>query len=151
MAPELLCPEIFKKSSSRPTQPADIYAFAMVIYEVLIGFQPFHEQKWGEFEIVYHVMTGVRPAKPADAWQIGFGNGTWELVETCWTEEPTKRPTIDQVLTHLTCIAASSMVVGPTPGKPRVSDSTSKFFMSRPVTTLISMTKVKYGRFHRRW
>ena len=137
MAPELLCPGKFGKSSSRPTQPADIYAFAMAIYEVLTGFQPFHEQKWAEFEIVYNVMTGVRPTKPANAEQIGFENGTWGLVEGCWVADSTRRPAIDQVLAHLTSVAAHSGVVDPTPDKPRenvvsttVSDSSSKLFMS---------------------
>jgi serine/threonine protein kinase len=114
MAPELLCPSKFNKTSSRPTQPGDIYALGLVIYEVLTGFQPFREEKWGECEVVFHVMNGVRPTKPADAEQIGFGDGTWELVEECWIEDSTRRPTIDQVLRHLTHVAACLKIVGPT-------------------------------------
>ena len=134
MAPELLCPGKFEKSSTRPTQPADIYAFGMVIYEVLTGLQPFHEQKWGQFEIVFHVINGVRPTKPANARQVGFGDGTWELVEGCWVTEPARRPAIDQVLAHLTSAAAHSKVVSPTPHKAResstVPDSSGKLFVS---------------------
>ena len=137
MAPELLCPTKFNGTSSRPTQPADIYALGMVIYEVLTGFQPFHEERWREYEITHHVVTGVRPAEPADPEQIGFVDGIWELVQECWNGEPTRRPTIDQVLTNLARVAAYSKVVGPTPDKPPEnvsstgSGSSSKLF-TRP-------------------
>ena len=47
MAPELLAPEKFGKKNSRPTQPADMYAFGMVIYEVLTGRDPFYDQTYG--------------------------------------------------------------------------------------------------------
>jgi len=136
MAPELLCPTKFNKSSGRPTQPGDIYAFGMVIYEVLTGFQPFHEQKRGIFDLTYQVAHGLRPTRPDNVEQVGFGDGTWELVEECWTEEATRRPTTDRVLAHLKHVAAFSAIVDPTPEMPRESienslgfDSSSKGFM----------------------
>ena len=152
MAPELLFPAKFNKLNARPMKPADIYAFGMVIYEVLTGFWPFYEKQWGEYDLLYHVITGVRPTKPDDVEQIGFGDGTWKLVEECWIEESARRPTIDQVLTHLTRVAAYSKVVGPTPDRPyesavnsAASDFSSKLFTSLSPTTLSSMRKPKYN------
>jgi len=125
MAPELLYPSRFNQSSARPTQPADIYAFGMVMYEVLTGSQPFYDQKWVVSELTYRVVDGERPAKPGNAEQVGFGGGTWELMEECWMEEPTRRPAIDRVLAHLARVAASSTVVDPTPEEPHESTSDS--------------------------
>jgi len=142
MAPELLRSSRSDKPSFGPTRPADIYALGFVIYEVLTGFQPFHDPKWAKHVPVYDVVTRVRPTKPADAEQIGFGDGTWELLEECWVEKPTERPTIDRVLIHLMCVAANSGIVGPTPDKPH--GSLSKLFISSSPATLTSMHKVKY-------
>ena len=126
----------------------------LVIYEVLTGSQPFHERRWWEHEAVYHVVTGLRPQKPANAEQIGFGDGTWELVEECWTEESTKRPTIDRVLEHLTRVAESSKIVGPTPDEgresaadPVLSDDSGKLSISLSPATLTSIHKIKYNCF----
>ncbi|KAF9781287.1 kinase-like domain-containing protein [Thelephora terrestris] len=122
MAPELIAPTLFGSSSARPTKPADIYALGMVILEVLTGAQPFSEKGWVISEAACHVVSGERPAKPGNAEQIGFGGGTWELVEECWLEAA-KRPNIEQIRAHLIRIAASSTVVGPTPEVARSTDT----------------------------
>jgi len=125
MAPELFYPEKFGKAKSRPTQPADIYALGMVIYEVLTGLDPFYDQTFGPYEIVHHVLSGKRPTKPDAAENIGFGNGTWELVKECWGKIPTRRPTIGRVLAHLARVCAFSRVPGPIPKIPHNSGDNS--------------------------
>ena len=114
MAPELLAPARFGRAGSRPTQPADIYALGMVVYEVLTGFDPFYDLNLGPYEVVLRVSVGKRPNKPGNAEGIGFGSGTWELVQECWKTKPTKRPTIERVLQHLEQVSESSTFVAPT-------------------------------------
>ena len=38
LAPEILKPELFNVTSTRPTTRSDVYSFAMVCYEVLYHF-----------------------------------------------------------------------------------------------------------------
>ena len=109
MALEMLNPGKFGKTNSRPTQPADIYALGMVIYEVLTGFYPFREQ-FARYQLVFLVVSSSRPTKPDNAEEIGFWNGTWELVKECWREKSTKRPTVARVLAHLARVSESSEV-----------------------------------------
>ena len=66
----------------------------MVIYEVLTGFYPFREQ-FATYKLVFLVVGGARPTKPDNAEEIGFGNGTWELVKECWREKSAKRPMVE--------------------------------------------------------
>lgn len=112
MAPELLLPEEFGLDG-RVSKQADIYAFGMVVYEVLTGRIPFAGEGRGFAEIVLRVMKGRRPSKPENAEGIGFGKGTWKLVERCWEEDRERRPTVDDVSKHFKRVARTSEVVPP--------------------------------------
>ena len=97
MAPELLNSEKLGGKRARTTQPADIYAFGMVIYEVLTGSDPFHDYDSGMIQLLFLISNGARPKKPGNAEEIGFGSGTWELVKECWRD----KPMIERVLARL--------------------------------------------------
>ena len=126
MAPELLNPEKFGKTNSRPTQSADVYAFGMVIYEVLTGFDPFYEQRLGTIQLVCRVLDGARPTKPGNAEEVGFGSGTWELVNKCWKTKSVKRPTVERVLAHLARVSGSLVVPGD--GSPEFDSPSTHLF-----------------------
>jgi serine/threonine protein kinase len=135
MAPELLDPNKFGKTNSRPTQPADMYAFGMVIYEVLTGFDPFYDKNYGTFQFVRPVLDGARPTKPDNAEKIGFGSGSWELVKECWKAKSTKRPTIERVLMHLARVSVPQILHPGNFRSPSIGHD-QQLFLTDPQTIL---------------
>ncbi|KAF5331934.1 hypothetical protein D9611_008959 [Ephemerocybe angulata] len=96
IAPELLAPsdgEMPKRSKA-----ADIYAFALLAYEVLTGIEVYHEIKT-EQAIIKHVMAKNRPAKidPPTA----ESDMMWKTLEECWNTDQAARPDIDSLLSRL--------------------------------------------------
>jgi len=120
MAPELLDPPRFG-SDGRPTRESDCYALGMVIYEVgwlhsprvplihpsqvLTGFRPFH--RLYTFQPVPAVLRGERPERPLDAESLGFSHELWGLVQLCWSESSSTRPTAQRLFNHLSSASHS--------------------------------------------
>ena len=121
MAPELLYPSKFGLSFCKVSKQADIYAFGIVVYEVLTGRPPFQMRR--QAEIVLLVVEGKRPTKPENAGDIGFGGGTWEFIQQCWDQDRGERPTVDQVSEHFKRVAANSSIVPPGPTTPAYSEA----------------------------
>ena len=113
MAPELLAPSRFGLKSAIPTQEGDVYAFGLVILQVILlccrrlvallnfrqvltGKQPFPNMR--PPELAYHVSSGLRPDKPEDAKAIGISDSLWELIQKCWLGDKTRRPQIQEVM-----------------------------------------------------
>ena len=115
MAPELICPPNFGLQRSQPSREADIYAFGMVVYEIVMGVRPFGMENFGANEVMWKVLKGTRPMKPVNAKTIGFGRGVWELVEECWSANRMGRPKARDVRGHLSAVATRSPTVGPGP------------------------------------
>lgn len=93
-----------------------MYAFAMVVYEVLTGTKPFGAHKVVELPML--TLQGSRPPRPEDPVGIGFGQGTWEFVEKCWDKDPKQRPTVREAQEHFERVAETSTVVDPGPTIP---------------------------------
>ena len=113
MAPEQYYPEKFGLRTRRVSKQADIYAFGMVIYEVLTGRLPFGAEGYRSAEIMLRVIEGKRPREPEKAEDIGFGGGTWELVQQCWHQDREERPTVEKVSEHFQRVAGTSLIVPP--------------------------------------
>ena len=58
------------------------------------------------------VLRGERPGKPLDAESLGFSDALWELVQLCWSESSSTRPTAQRLLDHLS-IASPTWVPPP--------------------------------------
>jgi serine/threonine protein kinase len=100
LAPEIIDPP--SKPSSKPltgSKSADIFAFAMLVVEVFAGGVPFGNMK--NESVVIQIVNGKRPAKPRAAEQLGLTAEMWKFIQKCWTTNPNKRPTIDEVVRAL--------------------------------------------------
>ena len=118
MSPELLDPEGFG-SNGRSTRESDCYALGMVIYEVsllrssrrslvytyqvLTGVKPFYNVP--DLPCILAVLRGERPSKPSHAESLGFSATLWGLVQLCWSETASARPTARQLLDCLSIAA----------------------------------------------
>jgi serine/threonine protein kinase len=115
MAPELLNSE---PNFARLTQGSDMYAFGVVIAEVIFndlssvgsrfsrvlqiftGKLPLPE--YNDASVLHMVLGGARPIRNRQhAMGIGLSSTLWEMVQECWETDPTQRPTISDVRERL--------------------------------------------------
>lgn len=89
MAPELL------KDQKLSSTKFDIYAYAVVLWEMLTGKLPY--EGWGHPKIVMHVCEDNKRLEIPESCPMYLA----ELLTLCWLEEYTRRPSIHQVLTFL--------------------------------------------------
>lgn len=66
------------------------------------GKLPFYEIA-GDYPVITSVLDGRRPIRPLHelSRKRGLTKEVWDLVETCWAQDLTKRPTATQVVTRL--------------------------------------------------
>lgn len=78
---------------------------------MLTGQMPFHTLR--DSEISYKVIQGERPDLPANAKDLGISDKLWELLIRCWFGDCTDRPSISEILQHLSESAAREMIFPP--------------------------------------
>jgi len=95
LAPEIINPP----SGVIPTvsKAADIFAFGMVVAEVLTDKLPFEGSS--DSGAAYRISKGERPELPQNAEDMGFTTQMRALLQRCWDQNPMERPTIDEVVT----------------------------------------------------
>lgn len=89
-----MAPELFEGQPA--SRESDVYAFAMVCYEVVArGSWPF--EGVNQLVIVRKVCDkGERPARPD-----GVPDFVWSLMERCWAQLPTDRPTFKDIVREM--------------------------------------------------
>ena len=99
MSPELLDPEQFGLTQSRPTKESDCYALGMVVYEVLSGQAPFAPST--AHAVIGMVLRGKRPRRPQGEEGKLLGDAMWQVLEQCWKSRPCDRISVEAVLHSL--------------------------------------------------
>ncbi|KAJ7679140.1 kinase-like domain-containing protein [Mycena polygramma] len=79
---------------------SDIYSFACVAYEMLTGTAPFPELRT-DGAVITAVLNGRRPPRPQWCSRSPSLEGLWNLLQSCWNEEPTMRPTAAELVQRL--------------------------------------------------
>ena len=90
--PVYISPEIW--TDQKYTFACDVYAFAIVTYEIIVGAEPW--SKLNETTIARNVAKGSRPYIP-DYVNSSYRN----LITSCWKQNPNERPTFDDILGSL--------------------------------------------------
>jgi len=90
--PAFLPPEVFK--SQKVSESADVYSFAMVLWELITRQDPWNGV--APWEIPDLVMSGKRPEIP-----VSCSPDFAMLIKNCWHQDPSKRPSFKQIFAYL--------------------------------------------------
>ena len=113
--PGYMASELFDRGA-RVSKEADMYAFGMLVYEVITGSRPFGHHRVCDLSML--TTRGSRPPRPEDPVAVGFGQEMWDFVEKCWDNNPKLRPSATEVLDHFRRAAMTSTDVDPGPTVP---------------------------------
>ncbi|KAH7568674.1 hypothetical protein ACOSQ2_012027 [Xanthoceras sorbifolium] len=78
----------------------DVFSFALILQELIEGYPPFYTKQENEVPKAY----AARQRPPFKAPTKHYAHGLKELIEECWNEQPSKRPTFRQIITRLESI-----------------------------------------------
>jgi serine/threonine protein kinase len=84
-------PELFREGAPY-TRKVDVFAFGLVVYEVLTGTAVFPSTAYAA-PILTKILSGEMPVVPDEC-----GSLMQDLIPRCWKTEPEERPTFDEII-----------------------------------------------------
>ncbi|KAF5752791.1 Dual specificity protein kinase splA [Tripterygium wilfordii] len=96
-----VAPEVFKNEEY--DTKVDVFSFSLILQEMIEGCPPFSATQEIEVPKVY----AARKRPPFRAPAKYYAHGLKDLIEECWNENPSKRPTFRQIITRLESIHKS--------------------------------------------
>ncbi|XP_075476996.1 serine/threonine-protein kinase 12-like isoform X2 [Primulina tabacum] len=93
-----VAPEVFRNEEY--DTKVDVFSFALILQEMIEGCPPFSSKQ--DHEVAESHAANDRP--PFKASLKLYAHGLKELIEECWSENPTNRPTFKQIIPRLEAI-----------------------------------------------
>jgi len=127
-SPLWMAPEVWEEKSY--DTKADVYSFAIVMWELMTGQVPFSQLR--PFRIGQAVTQGERPPLPAEADCDPLTGRMCRLVRKCWDGDPTRRPDFSQVITELMEMTGFSIPSVPSSQPNHLSSSPTEGITAAP-------------------
>jgi len=112
-----IAPEVLRRNKKN-TKESDVYSIGMLMWELFSGYPPF-DDKAHDHHLILDICKGLRPPILPN-----MPEGYVEMMRKCWDDDPSKRPTIRELL----CFAHDFLLTKVY--KTEVEDITSNSFNS---------------------
>lgn len=97
-SPLYMAPEIFLDGDEYYTFSADVFAYGMILYRMFSTKLEFANVKVlrSVQQFLMKIGNGIRPIKPEN-----MPDSYWELINRCWDQDESKRPTFQEIVEEL--------------------------------------------------
>lgn len=90
---EFIAPEVF--SNQEYSKASDVYSFGILVYSILAKSLPFENS--GGKNVMYSVLIKKERPKRVETIDSKY----WELIQKCWSTNPSERPTFEDIVNQL--------------------------------------------------